>query len=72
VLGLMLGITNHWVSMLAVKSDHGLKFYLFDSRNRDFLNWSEEDIVRFLAEENERRISMGLSRWENYMIDIYQ
>ena len=67
----MLGITNHWVSMLAIKESSGVKFYLFDSRNRDFLTWTEPEIIKFLDEENMRRVEKGLAQWANYMRDIY-
>ena len=48
----MLGITNHWASFIAIKaSDGSIGFFYFDSRNRDYLEWKESDIIEFLNKE---------------------
>ena len=48
----MLGITNHWASFIAIKAfDGSINFFYFDSRNRDYLEWKESDIIDFLNKE---------------------
>lgn len=40
----MLGVTNHWISFLALKNKNGTTFIVMDSRNRDFFLWNENEI----------------------------
>lgn len=44
VFVMMLGITNHWASFIAYKYNDVVEFFYFDSRNRDYLEWSDEQI----------------------------
>ena len=37
----MMGITNHWIAFAAEKNTNGIQFFMFDSRNRDFMEWKE-------------------------------
>lgn len=36
----MLGVTNHWISFVAIKNIKGTQFIVMDSRNRDFFLWN--------------------------------
>lgn len=37
IFAMMLGITNHWGSLIAHKINDVIEFWFFDSRNRDYL-----------------------------------
>ena len=37
----MMGVTNHWVSLMAHKFNDKVEFFLFDSRNRNYLEKDE-------------------------------
>lgn len=55
----MLGVTNHWVALIGISDIEGKKFLVMDSRNRDCFEWNEAHMIKFLNEENERRILKG-------------
>ena len=38
----MLGVTNHWASFIAYKYNDNIEFYFLDSKNRDYLLWTED------------------------------
>ena len=44
----MMGVTNHWVSMMAHKFNKKVEFYLFDSRNINCMKWTLEEIRTWL------------------------
>ena len=44
ILTFMMGITTHWVSLLAHKINGLIEFTYFDSRNYDYLGWTDEKI----------------------------
>jgi hypothetical protein len=41
----MLGITNHWSSLLAHKYNDKIEFWYFDSRDADYITMTKEEIV---------------------------
>ena len=47
-----MGITNHWVSMLAHKFNDKIEFWYFDSKNRDYLAWNKDETSKWYNEEN--------------------
>jgi len=34
-------VTNHWLALMAHKFNDKMEMFLFDSRNRDYLEWDE-------------------------------
>lgn len=48
----MMGITNHWVTLIAHKFNQKTEFIYCDSRNRDYLDWSKDYIKQWIEEEN--------------------
>lgn len=55
----MLGICNHWVSLLVHKLNSEIEFIFFDSRNVDYLTWSEKQIEDDIDEKDQIRIKNG-------------
>jgi len=48
----MMGVTNHWVSLMAHKFNQRIEFYFFDSRNLNYLDWSLKEIKQSIELEN--------------------
>ena len=45
VLHLMLGITTHWLTFLAIKVKNNVKCWFIDSHNNQHLDFSWQQIV---------------------------
>ena len=56
IFAAMLGITNHWVSVVAIKNGDGIKLFLFDSGEKDVLTMNHEEMVEYLDQYNIERI----------------
>ena len=41
ILAFMMGITSHWVSLVAHKLNDKVEFLFYDSRNINYLNWND-------------------------------
>lgn len=55
----MLGVTNHWISFLAHKTEKGQEFVYFDSRNTACLDWNETQIESYLKMREKERQARG-------------
>jgi hypothetical protein len=55
----MMGVTNHWVSLLAHKYNDRVEFCFFDSNNRNCWNWNEAQRKLWLQKKNEKRIKQN-------------
>ena len=64
----MLGVTNHWAMFCAHKFNDRLEFWFMDSRNRDYLLWSQTDAEKFYNEESERRKKDGRKELNSFQI----
>lgn len=69
---LAIGICNHWVSLLAHKFNGETEFFYFDSRNSDYLTWSEKEIEAGIKELAEKRIKEGKIPYTPFKIMIQQ
>lgn len=66
------GICNHWVSLLAHKFNNEAEFFFFDSRNADYLKWTEQEIVAGIRELAEKRIREGRPPYNGFKIMIHE
>ncbi|KAL4435335.1 hypothetical protein ABPG74_022818 [Tetrahymena malaccensis] len=66
VFVMMLGITNHWGSFIAHKCNENIEFWFFDSRNRDYLLWDDEQIEQWCIEAQEKRKKLGQKPWSEF------
>jgi hypothetical protein len=66
IFAAMLGITNHWISFVAEKSLEGTSYFVLDSRNRDYLQWTEPQMKEFIKEENIVRKNTGREPWNDF------
>ena len=66
------GICNHWVSLLVHKFNTDIEFIFFDSRNIDYLSWSETQIIEGVNERAQKRILEGRVPYTNFKITIEQ
>jgi len=64
----LLGVTNHWEMMVAHKYNDKVEFWFLDSKNRDYLEWNEEQIQKFLTEENINREKEGKKVWNTFQL----
>ena len=67
VLGFMMGVTNHWVSLVAHCVGGFREFVFLDSRNRNYLKFDEAAIVSLYETVQRERIETGrkpLNNWE--------
>lgn len=48
VLHLMLGITTHWLTFLAIKTNNNVQYWIFDSHNHHHLDYSWQEIVAYI------------------------
>jgi hypothetical protein len=58
VISFMLAITNHWMSLIAVKQGSKTQYWFFDSSNRHYLHLSPEEIDQLVENINAERIQM--------------
>jgi hypothetical protein len=65
-----LGVTNHWISLVAHKVGKKAEFFLLDSKNRDFLLWSEEDIKSYVSKIREEHAAQGKPAWSDFRFSI--
>ncbi|CAD8142927.1 unnamed protein product [Paramecium octaurelia] len=68
----MLGVTNHWISFVAVKSIRGTQFIVMDSRNRDFFLWNQQQIRDFLQQDQLDRPKRGQKPLSQFYLDLYE
>jgi len=69
----MLGITNHWCSLLAHKINGKTEFFYFDSRNRNYLTIKEGDIKEYVKNWNKYRIEKeGKDPWYPYLFGVFE
>ena len=47
-LVIMMGVTNHWVSLLAHKYNDQVEFWLFDSKNKVYWGMNDKEIKEFV------------------------
>jgi len=50
-----MGVTNHWFALIAHKINGKHVFYLFDSKNEEYLNWNETNIQQKIEEIDSKR-----------------
>lgn len=55
----------------AHKFNDRFEFWYMDSRNRDYLLWTEEEIQKFFPEENERRKKHERRPWTPFQIWVH-
>jgi hypothetical protein len=59
VLCIMLGVTNHWTTLLAHKYNSFTEYFFMDSRNVPYLNYTEDQIAQHVEESNQKRREDG-------------
>lgn len=59
ILHLMLGITTHWLTFLAVKSGKNVEYWFFDSFNTHHLDFCWEEITNLIENKSKERIKWG-------------
>jgi hypothetical protein len=72
VFTIMMGITNHWTCLIALKLGRSTEFWFFDSRNLDYLNFDHDEIVKHIRETNEKRVKEGRQPYEEWRIPIIE
>ena len=70
VLGFMMGVTNHWVSLVAHHIGGYREFVFLDSRNRPYLQYTEEEIVELYQEIGRERASLGKKPFTNWELTV--
>lgn len=68
----MMGVTNHWTCLIALKQGRSTEFWFFDSRNFDYLNFSHEDVLNHIRELNKTRVKEGREPYEEWRIPIIE
>ena len=53
VFHLMLAITTHWLTFIAVKTYNKTQYWFFDSFNNHYLDYDWEEIVDFVKKKSE-------------------
>ena len=56
VMSFMLGITNHWMCLLAVKSKGQAQYWFFDSFNRHILEMDQREMLEEVERTEKERI----------------
>ena len=59
VFTVMLAITNHWTCLVALKHEGKTEFWFFDSKNLLYLNYSQDEIRKYIEKLNEERVARG-------------
>ena len=57
-----LGLTSHWVSIVAHKQNDELKFYLMDSSNMEILNCKDREVPVIYEANLQDDISVGIPK----------
>ncbi len=51
----IIGVTNHWITLIGNKSEKGIELVLLDSRNTDFINLSTEEMQKLITQHYDER-----------------
>lgn len=70
VLGFMMGVTNHWVSLVAHHIGGYREYFFLDSRNRPYLHFTEEQIVQLYEEIGQERVHLGKKPFTNWELTV--
>lgn len=66
VLHLMLAITTHWLTFIAVNIGGHFQYWFFDSNNYKYLNFSWEEIQEFLESKSKERLKYKKPEYTNF------
>lgn len=66
VLHLMLAITTHWLTFIAVNVGGFYQYWFFDSNNYKYLNFSWEEIQEFIEMKSKERTKYKKPEYTNF------
>jgi len=69
VISFMLGITNHWMCLQAVKVGNETQYWFFDSTNRHILDLNEPQMHELAEQLNNERIQFKKEPYTKFFKD---
>lgn len=65
-----IGACNHWIGFMANKKMLQSEYLLIDSRNKNYLVWTAEEINSEIDKINEQKIKDKLEPWDKFKIMV--
>jgi hypothetical protein len=71
VLHLMLAITTHWLTFLALKTTKHVQYWFFDSHNHHYLDFGHKEIVELIERKSKERTKYGKPELTTFQQEAY-